>query len=475
MSAPGRGSDWWRAGAVELGAAYREGRCDPPTALDACLARIDAVNPRLNAFVAQRREAARSDARRSAERLAAGTPLSPLDGIPVAVKDSILTADLPTTWGSIAGRAHQPEHDELAVARLRAAGALIVGKTNVPEFTLEGYTGNALFGVTGNPWNPTLTPGGSSGGSAAAVASGMVPLAIGTDGGGSIRRPASHTGLVGLKPTLGAVARVHTLPQVLLDFEVVGPMAREVDDLRLLFEVLRGPDPLDRDSQAAAATAAARPAAPQRLRILYVPALGTAPVDPQVTASCSAAIEAFAAAGGHRLTVSELPFDIGFLQASWPLIGQIGLAWLFGWQPDWRDGAAPKYHQLADLGARIPASDLWQVREAALQLRRDAARLFADGCDLIATPAAAALPWPADQAFPPRIDGQEVGPRGHAVFTGWVNAAGLPALALPCRPCRDGMPIGLQLVGAAGADLQLLDVAANWRQALGQPWRWPTL
>jgi aspartyl-tRNA(Asn)/glutamyl-tRNA(Gln) amidotransferase subunit A len=142
-------------------------------------------------------------------------------------------------------------------------GALIVGKTNVPEFANDGYTANPLFGVTGNPWNPALTPGGSSGGAVAAVAAGIAPLAIAQDGGGSIRRPASHTGLVGLKPSLSAWPRQHVLPGLLLDFDCVGPVARTVADVRLLFEALRGPSPVDRSSLAAAyAAAQVRPAGP---------------------------------------------------------------------------------------------------------------------------------------------------------------------------------------------------------------------
>ena len=136
------------------------------------------------------------------------------------------------------------------MGRARAGGALIIGKTNVPEFALEGYTDNPLFGVTGNPWNTKLTPGGSSGGAVAAVASGIAPLAIGQDGGGSIRRPAAHTGLVGLKPSLSAVPREHVLPSLLLDFEVIGPLARTVADARLLFDVMRGPAAVDRSSMA---------------------------------------------------------------------------------------------------------------------------------------------------------------------------------------------------------------------------------
>ncbi len=385
------------------------------------------------------------------------------------MKDNIPSADLPTTWGSVAGRAHRPAHDELALARARAAGAIAVGKTNVPEFTLEGYTHNALFGTTRNPWNLALTPGGSSGGSVAAVAAGMVPLALGTDGGGSTRRPASHTGLVGFKPSIGAIAREHALPPLLLDFEVIGPIARSVPDVQLLFNALRGPHPADRRSAAAALPKAM----PPHLRVLYVPTLGHAPVDPEIAASCRAAAGRLAALG-HRVDEGELPLDLGFMSTGWPVIGQIGLAWLFAHHPAWRHGAADKYLAMAEAGARVPATDLWQITEAVEQLRRDVARLFTR-IDLIVTPATAALPWPAADAFPPVIAGQPVGPRGHAVFTAWVNAAGLPAVALPCEPSATGLPIGVQLIADHGCDTALLALAAQFETAGPRGWSWPAL
>ncbi len=244
--------DLWRLPATELQRRFREGTLSPVEALASCLARLEEVNPAINAVIARRDSSARAEAQASERRYAQGRPLSALDGIPLTVKDSLFTHDLPTTWGTPALREYRHGHDELAVGRARAGGALIIGKTNVPEFALEGYTDNPIFGVTGNPWNTQLTPGGSSGGAVAAVASGIAPLAIGQDGGGSIRRPAAHTGLVGLKPSLSAVPREHVLPSLLLDFEVIGPLARTVADARLLFDVMRGPASVDRSSLAAA-------------------------------------------------------------------------------------------------------------------------------------------------------------------------------------------------------------------------------
>ena len=472
-------SELWRLSAAALQRRYREGSLTPVAVARDCLARLEAVNPRINAVVARRDPAFLQEAEAATARHAQGRPLSPLDGIPLTVKDSLYTADLPTTWGCPALRDHRAGHDELAVARARAAGALIVGKTNVPEFALEGYTANPVFGVTRNPWNLELTPGGSSGGAVAAVAAGIAPLAIGQDGGGSIRRPASHTGLVGLKPTLSAVPREHVLPSLLLDFEVIGPLARTVADARMLFEVMRGPSaalrtgpaPVDRSSLAAAH--ARQPGAKNPLRILYVERFGAAPLDPQIADSVGRSVRQLGELG-HDVSTGVLPLDLDFFADAWPQIGQVGLARLFEHAPEWAAEASPKYRDMAEQGQRIPAARLWDILERVKQLRRDTVKLF-EPLDVIVLPSAAALPWRAQDAYPTRIDGQEVGPRGHAVYTGWVNAAGLPGLALPCTPSRDGLPIGMQLVGPHGSDDLLLDLGAALEAA--HPWatRWPSL
>ena len=462
----------WQLPAVELQRRFRDGTLTPRAVVDAVLARCDAVNPRLNAVVARRDDALRAEADAAGKRFARGVPLGPLDGLPLTVKDSLFTADLPTTCGTAALRHHVPAHDELAVARARAGGALIVGKTNVPEFANDGYTANPLFGATGNPWNPALTPGGSSGGAVAAVAAGIAPLAIAQDGGGSIRRPASHTGLVGLKPSLGAWPREHALPGLLLDFDCIGSVARTVADAKLLFDALRGPAAVDRHSLAAAqAAAAARGPRPARLRMLYVEQLNGQPLDRQVAASCRAAVDRLASLG-HAVDDGPLPLDLSLILEAWPEIGQVGLAAMFARYPGWEAQASAKYREGAEAGRRVPGHRVWQITEEVRRLRRDSAGLF-ERHDLIVMPAAAALPWPKDEAYPPVIDGREVGPRGHAVYTGWVNAAGLPGLALPAAPSREGLPIGIQLIGPYGGDDLLLEVGAACEAAAPWAHRWP--
>lgn len=463
----------WQLPAGALRRRYRDASLDPLTVTRAVLARLEAVNPRLNAVIVRRDAQVLEEAAASAQRHAQGRPLSALDGIPLTVKDSLLTADMPTSWGTAALRGYRTGHDEWAVARARAAGALIIGKTNVPEFALEGYTANPVFGVTGNPWAPDRTPGGSSGGAVAALAAGIAPLAIGQDGGGSIRRPASHAGVVGLKPSLSAWPRQHVLPSLLLDFEVIGPLARTVADTRLLFDALRGPATVDRSSLAAAQAAAARSATRSPLRVLYVERFGTAPLDPQIARSVAGAVQTLAQLG-HRVDTGALPIDLDFFVDAWPQIGQIGLARLFERHPEWAQQASVKYRDMAAAGSRLPATRLWQILDQVTQLRRDCAALF-ERVDRIVLPSAAALPWPAHEAYPPRIDGQEVGPRGHAIYTGWVNAAGLPGLALPAAPSAEGWPIGFQVIGPYGSDHALLDLGEAFEAAA--PWaeRWPDL
>lgn len=457
----------WRLSAVELGTAYHRRETDPVAVFDALSTRIAAINPAINAIV-EFSPMARAAAERSAERHARGAPLGPLDGVPVTIKDNILVAGLHCRWGSRLYADYVPARDELPVARLRTGGAVIVGKTNVPEFTLEGYTTNLLFGTTRNPWDTRLTPGGSSGGAVAAVAAGLGPLAFGTDGGGSIRRPASHTGLVGLKTSIGRVARGPSLPQILFDLETIGPIARTVDDIALAMRVVGGADVFDRRSLGA-------PDGRRRgaLRLRYVRRFGDAPVDPAILASTDAAARALAALS---IDVDEgpLPFDITPVVEMWPVLGQVGAAYVASLFPGREDAIGPRMRAQAEAGRCLPATRYLDVIESLDAFRRTVTAAFAD-IDLIMTPSAAALPWPADEPFPPVIDGQSVGPRGHAVFTAWVNACGHPAIALPSAPSPAGLPIGFQLVGPFGADDLLIDIGRQFEAA--QPWRdhWPAL
>jgi aspartyl-tRNA(Asn)/glutamyl-tRNA(Gln) amidotransferase subunit A len=446
-----------------LAAELKEGQTSSVGLIQRALQRIQTFDSRLNSFVALDPSGALAGAKESDERRARGQVKSPLHGIPISVKDNIHVAEFPTTWGSRALKDHRPATDELPVARLRRAGMIVIGKTNVPEFTLEGYTRNDLFGVTRNPWNPDLTPGGSSGGAAASVAAGFAPAAIGTDGGGSIRRPACHTGLVGFKPSIGRWPRANGLPAILTDFETVGSVARTVEDTLLLDAILRGPDPRDWRSSYAAAPRWPGKAA----RILYIPRFGGAPVDPEVASQ----VEGFArrlSSMGHEVREGKVFFDLDVAARVWHVVSRTGVAWLMAENPTYESVAGASARAMAADGRKVSGADYLGALESVSAIRRIVGELF-QGVDLVLTPTAAALPWPADKPYPDRIDGKAAGPRDHAIFTGWVNIAGVPALSIPIGLSRSGLPIGAHLAAAFGADNELLAFAREVSRVVPPP------
>jgi aspartyl-tRNA(Asn)/glutamyl-tRNA(Gln) amidotransferase subunit A len=444
----------------QLGAELRARRLTARALVDDCLARIDRLNPLINAFTFIDGKGARAAAALSDALLDANAARGPLEGIPCALKDNLVARGLPATWGSRLFENRIGEHDEVPVARLRAAGAIFLGKTNVPEFTLRGYTANALHGVTGNPWNPALTPGGSSGGAVAAVAAGMAPFALATDGGGSIRRPAAHTGLVGLKPGRDIAPRGRGFPEINFDFEVVGPITRRVDDARLVLDHLR------RDTRTSPHSHAPR-------RILCVETIDGAPVDPDIRASFADAVEQLIGLG-HIVERGPLPVDIARAVEVMPIFSSSGLAMIAHERADFDALVGADFVAAARDGEKRAAREVMAAIETIKRFRADVEAQCA-AFDIIATPATAAQPWPAAAEYPPVIDGHAVGPRGHAIFTGWVNACGRPAISVPMKPAPDGMPIGLQLIGPPGSDDMLLDLAESIEAIFGGPRRWPTM
>jgi aspartyl-tRNA(Asn)/glutamyl-tRNA(Gln) amidotransferase subunit A len=449
----------WSLSASELAGAYREG-LSPRDVLDATLDRIRQANPALNAIVTLDEAGATAAADASARRWQAGAALGPLDGVPVTVKDNILVKGLRATWGSRLYADHVPDHDELPVRRLREAGAVILGKTNVPEFTLHGFTDNALFGTTGNPWNPALTPGGSSGGAVAAVASGMGALALGTDGGGSIRRPAAHTGLIGFKPSRDTVKRGNGFPAILHDFEVIGPIARSVDDIIACMEMIAAPAWLKLVQQPIATTP----------RIAYAPSFGTAPVDPFIRETIERTVAQARALG---LAIETIPqFELAEpLAQVWPVISQTGVVWLLARHEHGGDKVGRAIAEMAENGSRLRAQDYLDALDSIAAMGRAFDELF-EQFDFLITPATAAMPWPANETHPPVIDGKPVGPRGHAVFTPIANALGLPAISLPCVVEDGALPVGLQVIAAQDRDWPLLAFARAYENKLFVH-RWP--
>jgi len=451
----------WSLGLAATQAAYRAGSTTPTAVLASTLERIAAAEPVLNAFAYLDVTGAEAAAASSTRRWQAGTPSGPLDGALLSIKDNIPVAGLPCCWGSRLFEHLVPTRDELPVARLRAQGAVLLGKTNVSEFTLgRGTVSTELFGTTRNPWNPSKTTGASSGGAAAAVAAGFGAAALGTDGGGSIRRPASHCGLVGLKPGAGRVARRDGLPIILHDCEVIGPLARSVADARLLLAAIAEPDAEDRLSWPYFAhTPAAMPDRP--LRIRYVPRFGAHQVDAPVAARCAEAAQRLATLG-HIVEEGDAPFDIALHEAHWPVISAAGMAWLLR-GVDTEDKVGAYHAALAEQGAKLQAADYIAALGAFRTLAGQLGRFFATH-DLLMTPAVGTLPWTAEEDAPPH----------ERAFTGCANAAGVPALVLPCDPV-EGLPVGFQLIAPFGGEHLLFTLGEAYESAY--PWRhrWPPL
>lgn len=461
----------WRLDATALVAGYRAGHFTPEQALRACLARDAATHDRLNALIWRDPEGALAAARASTRRWAQGQPLSELDGVPVTVKDNLHVQGWPTRWGSRLLTDQPRPADELPVARLRAAGAVLWAKTNLPEFAMQGITDNLLHGPCRNPWDGACTPGGSSGGAAAAVAAGVGPLALATDGGGSIRRPAAHCGVLGFKPSAGRVPRAGGLPEIFLDYEVVGGLARSSRDLQTLLGVLAG------GAQPAQPEPPSRPA-----RILVLPRFGQHPVQAGVRERLAQVAEGLQALG-HEL-VPPLSFDLADdLNLHWPSLNGVGLAWLLDTPAAWaRLGtgqpapadlrlAGPVAQAALAAGRQGTAQSLFRLLSAIHVLQQTMRGLF-EQADFVLTPSTACVAWPLGASHPEQIDGQAVGPRGHAVFTALANAAGLPAISLPTG-LVDGLPCGLQLIGPAGADAAVLALARQWEPMLRQGPLWP--
>jgi len=442
--------------AVELLRLYRSGAASPVEATRAVLARIERFNPALNAFCHVAGDEALSAARASEARWKLKAPCGALDGVPVSIKDLILVRGMPTLRGSRTIDPAQPwDVDAPVAARLREAGAVILGKTTTPEFGCKAETNSPLTGITRNPWNPERTPGGSSGGTAAAIAAGMGPISIGTDGAGSVRIPAAFCGNFGLKPSFGRVPAYPLSP--FGSVAHLGPHAMSVADAALLMNVIKQPDardwtslPPDPSDYTLALDAGVR-----GLRIAWSPTLGYARnVHPEVAAAVAAAVATLATLGAQVERIDpgiDDPLDITtglWFVSAWTVWSGLSAAEQEVVDPDFRAEAM--------IGSKLSALEVQR-----LHLRRGALgshmRQFMRSWDLIATPAVAV------PAFPAR-------PAGHSAMTaeamlGWTpfsypfNLTQQPACTIPCGFTSDGLPIGLQLVGPMFGDASVLRAA----------------
>ena len=449
-------------------AALRAKEISARELLDLHLERIAQRNPELNAIVSLDAERAHRGAAEADARLAAGADVGPLHGLPFAFKDTHAVAGWRTTYGSPLFAEHVPAEDDLIVERIRRAGAVPLGRTNVPEFAAGSHTFNRVFGTTLNPHDPSRSAGGSSGGAACALASGMVPLADGSDMGGSLRNPASFCGVVGLRPSWG---RVPEWPQTNM-WEATstgGPMARTVDDLALLLSVLAGPDPRAPHVLGDPGATFAPPLDPTPLtglRIALSRDLGGAfAVDPDVAAVVGAAGRALARAGGR--VGAEHPDLAGADECfrtlrAWHFQARFGE--LLAAHPD---GFKPSLAANIRAGASLSGADValaYRRRTALAQRTRE----FFTEHDVLVLPVSQVPPFPADQEFPPVVDGRPV-----ESYLDWMRSAylvtvtGCPAISVPFGRTPDGLPVGIQIVARHGADRFLLEVAAAVEELTG--------
>jgi Asp-tRNA(Asn)/Glu-tRNA(Gln) amidotransferase A subunit family amidase len=447
---------------AELATAVRDRRASSHELVRMSLERIERANPALNAVIALRVEDAEADARALDARIAAGEDPGPLGGLPLLVKDNEDCAGLPTTFGSLLRADALPaEADCEAVARLRAAGAIVVGKTNVPEFAWEGFTANRLYGHTRNPWAPEWSPGGSSGGSGAALASGMSPLATGTDGGGSVRIPAAFCGLVGLKPTNGLIGQWPTPSWI--ELSTKGPLATSVADARLLLDVLRGPI-------AGAPTAAPswepRPDA-RASRILATPRLVVydEPLPDGLLASFDAALERLEAATGLAVEPIDPPYPSQLDDDWFTMVGVDELTWLGRDLVEEREDDLTDYLRTAlAIASRTTVDEYQAARRRRFAFSRQTDLLLGEDAVLVC-PTMCVEGFPADGRFP---GAEHPGTQSQQYNNQPANSTGHPSLSVPAGRSANGVPFGLQVTGPRFRDDIVLAVGEMWEAA--NPW-----
>jgi len=457
------------ASAAELAALIARRAASPVEVVDGVLARIATTWPALNAFITVCAEEARAAAREAEAAIMRGAPLGKLHGVPFAAKDLVNTAGVRTTFGSVALADNVPAADSPAVARLKRAGAILVGKTTTPEFGHKCFTEAPLFGRTANPWNLARTCGGSSGGEAAAVAAGLGPIGIGTDGGGSSRIPAACCGIVGFKQTLGLVPHDLT-PDGFGNQSHITPLARTVMDAALMLEAMAGPDPCDPHSLGLPVpdfVGGARAEGDLKgLRIAWRPLLGNSILAHEVRAACESALGVFAELGAIVEPVAD---DFASIEPIWLILTQsFWNARFRRYVPEFGARMSETLLRQMDNGAGHSAVALQQAMFERTRIFREVQAWFAD-CDIVATPTLSRTALAVDHDFfaPIEIDGKVA----DTVRNSWYpytlpfNLSGNPAVTLPCGRGADELPIGLQLVGPHLGDARLLHAAALYEMA----------
>ncbi|WP_234681093.1 amidase [Bradyrhizobium monzae] len=439
--------------AREIAVDVSAGRISAVETAKAALARIEAAKA-LNAIVTIDPEPTLADAAAVDARLRAGETMA-LAGVPVVVKDNIWVGGWRVTQGSRLFSDFIAPQDAIAIERLRRAGAIVVGIGATSEFASKGVTTSQLFGPTRHPLNPALTPGGSSGGPAAAVAAGLVPLAIGTDAGGSSRRPPAHVGVAGFKPSYGAIPYGPGFAEPFFGLSVIAPIATDVGDIALAFEAMAGDDPRDPDSVNIAQDAGDI----SSLRIAFSPRLGLDVAVDDIVANGLASTVAHLAAAGLPIVQRDPVWPPGATEDAIMPLQHAGLAALYG-DAFHRDPTAfdPDIARQIERGLAWSGSDVARALVASTSIAHAFATFFTD-IDLLLAPTVPCVAWPLTQLGPDMIGGSPASPRGHAVFTPFVNHARLPAISIPCGCDAVGLPFGLQLIARRGQDRTLLRAA----------------
>jgi len=467
-------TELWQMSGLALGKAIADREVNAVEVLDAIVARVEAVNPKVNAVVTLVAENARQEARAVDARVAAGETGGPLCGVPVSIKDLIETKGVRTTFGSVLRQDFVPEQDAVLVQRLRAAGCPIFAKTNTPDHGGKFATDNFVFGATNNPWDLSRSPGGSSGGAAAQVASGMGPLAVGNDGGGSIRVPASMCGVYGLKPQFG---RVPSWPRhngwYLLNHE--GPIARTVRDAAALLDVMAGPDERDWFSLPAEVGGylEACDGEIKGMRVAWSPTPGYGRVDPAVLERCQAAVHTFEELGCIVEEASpQLPnVDQMFLGMIVPrLLVQLEQEF----PPGFAQKLDPVLQSFLPLGEQMTTRDVFAAIYGDYAVH-DLLVAFFQQYELFLTPTIATPPYASGIFGPSEVADSPVSSPLEAFFTHPFNMSGQPAASIPVGFTESGLPVGLQIVGRRFAEKTVLRASACLEAA--RPWadRWPAL
>jgi len=456
--------------ATELQRLYRRGAASPLEVMQAVLARVDTVNSSLNAIVTLARESALAEARKATAALKRrGSKVGPLHGVPVTIKDLTLTKGIRTTWGSRVFEDHVPTEDSLIVERLKAAGAIVLGKTNTPEFGAGGNTFNTVFGPTRNPWNPALTCGGSSGGAAVALAAGMGPIAQGSDTGGSLRTPAAFCGVVGFRTSPGLVPYY---PKLMGwdSIGVTGPMARTVADVALMLSVIAGADdrsPISYDVDTAAYPRAVRSPSIKGWRVAWTSDLnGLIPVDAEVARVAEGATRVFRSLGAR---VEAACCDFG--EVNDIVLGTRGVSMVASHAdklPQWRDQMQKGLVWNIEQGLKLSPEEIGRA-EALRTTLWHRVRTFMETRDLLILPTVAVPPFPVELPYPTEINGKPLDNYTQWFFlTYGITVTGLPAISVPCGFTQGGLPVGLQIVGRRHQETMVLRAAAAFEAAA--PW-----